>query len=860
MTKRRKSLIDDLTPVAHGGDGVGDYLDGALEHTAAVDRATRGRRLSSEWAMRRTRKTDPADVVCDMMRIRNVVENLLKIHGIPDGTDISIASLGQGARGAASFRGLPAFTGPYILLDKTIYEQADPEDVMDVYLGAALHEAGHLNGTRQMFRRLHAGELKGERRMWEGLLEDERIEAAEKKRSPGYAGYLHATKRALFEKKEFGFALANWAELPDLDKVAAVAFAFIRCPYTLTEEHKTWTTVTGACPYEELRKTLDRVPETEWDVEDLGGKLMDCLDALRKPYRDMKDAASGDAGDFAEELAKALGIDPEELKKAMEDAGAGEGEAGEGEPSDAAPGGDSGDADGEGAGSGEEAEGGDSGATGDDDAEPGDGGVGGAGDGDAEPGDSEGSEGEGLGEGEGSGAGAGSGAGDDGTEAEGGSPTGSDADPTSSLTGKGTPGGGTGSKAPTREEIEEAMERIAKQGRADDRDARDAAKARAAEEAAAPSERSLDGLDSVERISETAREDEKTMRAAKRALDKVEAARDKVEAIMVDRKGRFSIIDLSRMVERLESCGSPLDVDESVELAKATEDRLEFGEEWKAGMPRRTVITHPKPTGGARKRFDAAMAEVKGYVARTKALFAFRLGKRQYTQRERAEGRLDRTRLARAQNSNRIFKTSYTREDKGLAVCLLLDESGSMGGVWVDRDGKISRSAASKALQIAAMFASALKGVPGVELEVYSYGSCGPDEKDCLVKYLYGKQNPELASVGGYKGSCQNYDHIAIRTAGDLFVQNTRNDNRLMIVLSDGAPAGHCYGGSEARRATRDEVQRNKKRGIQTVQVAIQNFRSEDMFEHVIRFTDFATLIAKMRGLLTKVVKQITNT
>jgi hypothetical protein len=841
MTKRHKSLIDDLTPVAHGGDGRGDYLDRSLEHTADVDAASRGRRLSSEWALRRTRKTKPDEVVFDMMRIRNVVENLLKIHGIPDGTDISIATLGQGARGAASFRGLPAFTGPYILLDKTIYEQADPEDVMDVYLGAALHEAGHLNGTRQMFRRLHAGELKGERRMWEGLLEDERIEAAEKKRSPGYAGYLHATKRAFFEKKEFGFALANWAELPDLDKVAVVAVAFIRCPYTLTEEHKTWMTVTGACPYEELHKTLDRVPETEWDVEDLGGKLMACLDALRKPYRDMKDAASGDAGDFAEELAKARGIDPEELKKAMEDAGAGEGEAGEGELGDAAPSGDSG-------------------ATGDDDVEPGDGGAGGAGDGVAEPGDSDGGEDEGLGEGEGSGAGAGSGAGDDGTEAEGGSPTGSDADPTSSLTSKGTPGGGTGSKAPTREEIEEAMERIAKQGRADDRDARDAAKARAVEKAAAPWERSLDGLDSVERISERAREDEKTMRAAKRTLDKVEAARDKVEAIMVDRKGRFSIIDLSRMVERLESCGSPLDVAESVELAKATEDRLEFGEEWEAGMIRRTVIAHPKPTGGARKRFDAAMAEVKGYVARTKALFAFRLGKRQYTQRERAEGRLDRTRLARAQNSDRIFKTSYTREDKGLAVCLLLDESGSMGWVWVNRDGKISGSAASKALQIAAMFASALKGVPGVELEVYSYGSCGPDERDCLVKYLYGKQNPELASVGGYEGSFQNYDHIAIRTAGDLFVQNTRNDNRLMIVLSDGAPAGHCYGGAGARRATRDEVQRNKKRGIQTVQVAIQNFRSEDMFEHVVRFTDFATLIAKMRGLLTKVVKRFTNT
>jgi nitric oxide reductase activation protein len=238
-----------------------------------------------------------------------------------------------------------------------------------------------------------------------------------------------------------------------------------------------------------------------------------------------------------------------------------------------------------------------------------------------------------------------------------------------------------------------------------------------------------------------------------------------------------------------------------------------------------------------------------------RAVFALRLGERTHQQTELVEGRIHRRRIALAPTTNRIFQTSHKVRARGLSIALVLDESGSMGHVRRTLPKLEKGYKAEVVAHLAVLMAEALKGQPGIELEIYSYASCGRNQADCLIKYLYGKKNPYLQAIGDYGDGMQNYDHIALKKCGEMFIANTTNKNRLMIVLNDGAPCGYDYGGPETITATEKSVQELERKGIHVLNVAIESFCSEQMFKHVIRFLDLPELINQMRRLVTGIIK-----
>jgi nitric oxide reductase activation protein len=124
------------------------------------------------------------------------------------------------------------------------------------------------------------------------------------------------------------------------------------------------------------------------------------------------------------------------------------------------------------------------------------------------------------------------------------------------------------------------------------------------------------------------------------------------------------------------------------------------------------------------------------------------------------------------------------------------------------------------------------------------------------VRYLYGAKNRDRYSLGQYGDGNNNYDHQAILTAAKLFEENTRQTNRCMIVLSDGAPNGFLYEGQDAIRGTRDVVKEVRRRGIKVLNVAIADHKSEAIFgkEHVLKFTDLRELVLNMRRLILRLV------
>jgi hypothetical protein len=841
---------------------IGDLL-GRLSKYEGSDTKT----LSSAWTRGRSKKKEPRGIVLDLIKIKNGVRSLLRAHGVPKNLKLELANITAGASGMAGFHDIGTWRRPFIFLDTKVYDSCDAREVYDVYCGIGLHEASHIKHTRTMYERLKSGKLDSttRRAMWEGLFEDERIEELVRQESPGYAGYLQIMRRALFEKKAFGCAMRKWHnKMTDLDRVCLLIFGLIRCPYLLSPEMKEWRTLKGECVFESLKKLFPTIPESERIVEIYGERLEKFWTRLQAEYKELAKARK-------EELDKLRGKDkPAKDDKSGESAEGtlvptDTGETADGRVSDSDGGikGDSSGADsGDGSSSGDDSE---RGASSDSDESE-------------ELGDS-------VGEGE-----------DDADETseraaervdrggvrEGCETAGSDVgdtgerEPEGSLGEEGETEAGefeeTLEGSPSDEEdgeVDDELERLRMQLDADERDAEFS---RLAGE--------------LHSIIKTAGD-----RAARRAsMDLTEAmkggktlkdlfpevgvggdAREALERAFSDREdeGRFSIEDIRHMMEVLDVVTDSLDAEESTELEKVTKERIEFGDEWSADerrksegsrshaekLDRRTVIIHPQVTQYEKDKYNAYLDKVRGQVMRMRGVFRLRLGKRLYQENERIEGRLHRRKLSQIMSTDRVFFQRNEKHAHGLAICLLLDESGSMGNAGPHPSRSPNR--AQIALEVAILISEALKGLPGVELEVYSHASCGDSDMDCQVKYLYGKNNPKLQAIAGFESGAQNYDHMALKTAGDLFIANTQNTSRLMIVLSDGSPCGYMYGGAVANRQTRQAVQNLEKRGVKVMGVAIHDYNASAIYgKNTLKFLDLSDLINRMRRLVVQVIKQ----
>jgi hypothetical protein len=481
--------------------------------------------------------------------------------------------------------------------------------------------------------------------MFENLWEDERIEELVREGSPGFAPYIQAAKHALLEQGEPAKALEEWDKLPDMHRVNALIFAFIRIPHRILPTVQQWSVMSGECVFETLRSLFPHGPENESDVEEFADRLQKLWNRLRKLYPST----------------------PEELES---------------------------------------------------------------------------------------------------------------------------------STLHKHLLSEEASERIVRQIVAD------AVERSTLETTAAAAQKLLDEAVRLDGAGASAKTQRVFKEAAERILKKADDIASDKGAKGTREDCHFGLEDVERVLESMSRIRRPLDADETETAERLETEKVALADArsdtWDWGGLRRTEITYPSAGFLAPARYNDASQAVRQHVHAMRTAFASRLAERIRHERGIAQGRLDPRRLSMATITDRIFRRTHVQPVPGLALCLLLDESGSMA--------REKPSRATVALQVAVLVVEALKDVPGIELEVYAHTSCGDDDRDCLVRYLYGRRNQDHYCLGNYGPVRENYDHQAILTAGKLFLANMKQTNRWMIVLSDGAPAGFGYGGCEAIQATKEAV------------------------------------------------------
>lgn len=126
---------------------------------------------------------------------------------------------------------------------------------------------------------------------------------------------------------------------------------------------------------------------------------------------------------------------------------------------------------------------------------------------------------------------------------------------------------------------------------------------------------------------------------------------------------------------------------------------------------------------------------------------------------------------------------------KRIAVCLLVDESGSMGGEKI-----------TEARNVAICLAEGLKGIHGVVASIYGHTA---EEHllalGCCIREYLTPRAPEIASCMQMKGRCENHDGFAIQdTARRFQADYGAFDRKIIFVISDGSPHGADYGGAKA--------------------------------------------------------------
>jgi nitric oxide reductase activation protein len=200
-----------------------------------------------------------------------------------------------------------------------------------------------------------------------------------------------------------------------------------------------------------------------------------------------------------------------------------------------------------------------------------------------------------------------------------------------------------------------------------------------------------------------------------------------------------------------------------------------------------------------------------------------------------------------------LFKNIVIDEDKPLDVCLLVDESGSMGYAKM-----------AKARDCAIALRESLKDNQALNLWVFGHTADGYDwhmkgETNMSV-YWSPTYKSQLKAMGSMKARAENRDGMAILASADKVKAESpsSSSNKLMIVISDGEPSAEAYRGDTAYRHTKKVVKHLEGQGWNIIQIGIRGAREwimKEMFTNYIYLEDDSQLANKVSRVIRKVIK-----
>ena len=251
------------------------------------------------------------------------------------------------------------------------------------------------------------------------------------------------------------------------------------------------------------------------------------------------------------------------------------------------------------------------------------------------------------------------------------------------------------------------------------------------------------------------------------------------------------------------------------------------------------------------KRYKDAKSRVKKEISKLKKKIQLYGNMEKYTIRNQKMGKLDKRMLHRIPSGRMdLFKTSIVKEDKPLDICLLVDESGSMGSYTMThaRDAAIS-------------IKEALADNDALNLWVFGHSADENGRGNTeMIEYWSPTMKDRPMAMGGMMARYENRDGNAIIAAADRVKSESDQPQakKLMIVLSDGAPSADRYRGYEAENHTKKCVKSIESKQWNVIQVGFAGSRAgsmANMFTNWVYIDDTSKIGDKVSKIIRKVLK-----
>jgi len=252
--------------------------------------------------------------------------------------------------------------------------------------------------------------------------------------------------------------------------------------------------------------------------------------------------------------------------------------------------------------------------------------------------------------------------------------------------------------------------------------------------------------------------------------------------------------------------------------------------------------------------YNDAVKNMKSAIGQLKRKINLYGDTRMLTIRNQKRGRLDKRMLHKIPlGRSDLFKNIVIDEDKPLDVCLLVDESGSMG-TWKMR----------KARECAIALRESLKDNQALNLWVFGHTADGYDwnglKETNMSVYWSPSYKTDVKAMGAMRARSENRDGMAILASADRVKAESPSlgSNKLMIVISDGEPSADGYRFPVGVPHTKKAVRHIESQGWNVIQVGISGAREsimKDMFTNYIMVEDTEQLPSQVSKIIRKVIK-----
>jgi len=250
-------------------------------------------------------------------------------------------------------------------------------------------------------------------------------------------------------------------------------------------------------------------------------------------------------------------------------------------------------------------------------------------------------------------------------------------------------------------------------------------------------------------------------------------------------------------------------------------------------------------------RYREAKRAVKREISKLKKKVELFGNIEKYTIRNQKRGKMDKRMLHRIPSGRMdLFKTVITKEDKPLDICLLVDESGSMGTYSM-------RAAREAAISIK----EALSDNEMLNLWVFGHSADEKGRGDTeMIEYWSPSMQDRPMAMGGMRARYENRDGNAIIASSDRVGSESDQPHgkKLMIVLSDGSPSADGYRGEGAETHVKKCVKNIESKGWDVIQVGFDGSRPTtmaNMFSNWVYVDNTNKIGDKISKIIRKVLK-----